>query len=137
VLIIFSVFLTQQSGKEMPKTPVRRKIASLLAVLCGFALTALIVYRYNFQPTSKPFAWSVNRIGTEMLNTGTGGFALPFEVVSMLLLAALVGCIVIAMRTPAQPAKKGVEIEHSKLSSFSSSTIEKEKPVITEEGGVL
>ena len=26
------------------------------------------------------------------------GFALPFEVISMLLLAAMVGCIVIAMR---------------------------------------
>ena len=36
-----------------------------------------------------------------MLNTATGGFALPFEVVSMLLLAAMVGCIVIAMKTPA------------------------------------
>ncbi|HJW18392.1 MAG TPA: hypothetical protein VJ499_14775, partial [Flavisolibacter sp.] len=30
------------------------------------------------------------------------GFVLPFEVVSMLLLAAMVGCIVIAMKTPEQ-----------------------------------
>jgi NADH-quinone oxidoreductase subunit J len=34
-----------------------------------------------------------------MLAVNEGGFALPFEVVSMLLLAALIGCIVIAIRT--------------------------------------
>ncbi|MGH2553793.1 MAG: NADH-quinone oxidoreductase subunit J family protein [Chitinophagaceae bacterium] len=33
-----------------------------------------------------------------MLSTGTEGYALPFEVVSMLLLAAMIGCIVIALR---------------------------------------
>jgi NADH-quinone oxidoreductase subunit J len=34
-----------------------------------------------------------------MLSTTEHGFILPFEVVSMLLLAALIGCIVIAMKT--------------------------------------
>ena len=33
-----------------------------------------------------------------MLSTTSYGFILPFEAVSMLLLAAMVGCIVIAMR---------------------------------------
>jgi NADH-quinone oxidoreductase subunit J len=33
-----------------------------------------------------------------MLNYKQGGFVLPFEVVSILLLAAMIGCIVIAMR---------------------------------------
>jgi beta-lactam-binding protein with PASTA domain len=33
-----------------------------------------------------------------MLNTETDGFALPFEAVSLLLLAAMVGAIVIAMK---------------------------------------
>src|SRR5258708_29180673 len=39
VLIIFSIFLTQQSGKEMPGPPMLRSIASVFAVLFGFALT--------------------------------------------------------------------------------------------------
>jgi NADH-quinone oxidoreductase subunit J len=34
-----------------------------------------------------------------MLNTDQDGYALPFEVVSILLLAAMVGCIVIALKT--------------------------------------
>lgn len=41
-----------------------------------------------------------------MLHTGKNGFVLPFEVVSILLLAAMVGCIVIAMKSPEQKMPK-------------------------------
>lgn len=109
VLIIFSIFLTQQSGTEMPKQSVKRTIASVLAVLSGFALTFLQIWKYNFQPMVKSFDWSVSKIGAQMLNTTGGGFALPFEVVSMLLLAAMVGCIVIAMKAPALTNGKAKE----------------------------
>ena len=99
VLIIFSIFLTQQSGKEMPKAPLKRTIASILAVLFGFALTYLLIDQYGFITIDQPFDSDVSRIGNSMLNTGQGGYSLPFEVVSMLLLAAMVGCIVIALKT--------------------------------------
>jgi len=136
VLIIFSVFLTQQSGKEMPKTPVARKIAAILAVLCGFALTAVIINAHNFKSASQPFKWTVAKIGTQMLATGSDGFALPFEAVSMLLLAAMVGCIVIAMRSPAHPSQKGIEIDRSKMSSLSGSKTETENTITMKEGGM-
>ena len=99
VLIIFSIFLTQQAGKEMPKAPMARNIASALAVLFGFALTYLLIYRNDFKAGDKAFDWDVQRIGKQMLETGENGFALPFEVVSILLLAAMVGCIVIAIKS--------------------------------------
>ena len=35
-----------------------------------------------------------------MLSPTEHGFILPFEVISMLLLSAMIGCIVIAMKTP-------------------------------------
>jgi NADH-quinone oxidoreductase subunit J len=101
VLIIFSIFLTQQTGKEMPKAPVVRSISSALAVLFGFALTYLLIYQNGFRAGDKIFDWTVNKIGTRMLETGEHGYALPFEVVSMLLLAAMIGCIVIAIKVPA------------------------------------
>jgi len=99
VLIIFSIFLTQQSGKEMSKPPMIRSVASILAVLFGFALTYLLIYQNDFKAGEKAFDWSVNKIGTQMLATGENGYSLPFEVVSMLLLAAMVGCIVIAIKS--------------------------------------
>src|ERR1044071_9034421 len=76
VLIIFSIFLTQQSGNEMPRQTVKRIIFSALAVLFGFSLTYLQIWKYGFQPTSQAFNWSVAQIGQQMLNTGAGGFAL-------------------------------------------------------------
>ena len=109
VLIIFSIFLTQQSGKEMVKPPMLRSIASVLAVLFGFALSYFLIYKNDFQTGDKSFDWTVNKIGTQMLATGENGYALPFEVVSILLLAAMVGCIVIAIKAPAEISSIGAK----------------------------
>jgi NADH-quinone oxidoreductase subunit J len=98
VLIIFSIFLTQQSGKEMAKAPIGRTIAGALAVLFGFAYTYFLVQQYGFTQSDKLFDTDVARIGNAMLNVELGGYSLPFEVVSILLLAAMVGCIVIALK---------------------------------------
>jgi NADH-quinone oxidoreductase subunit J len=112
VLIIFSIFLTQQSGREMPKPPMLRSVASVLAVLFGFAFSYFLIYKNDFKAAEKPFDWSVQKIGTQMLETGENGYVLPFEVVTFLLLAAMVGCIVIAIKHPApsQPSSEGESI---------------------------
>src|SRR6187397_1670746 len=55
VLIIFSIFLTQQSGKEMPATPVRRNLAAILAVICGFSLTCVLIYKHGFTSLNESF----------------------------------------------------------------------------------
>src|SRR5215471_3580346 len=51
VLIIFSIFLTQQAGEKLAKQHLGRKVFSALAVFCGFALTMLQVMRYKFTGT--------------------------------------------------------------------------------------
>ncbi len=101
VLIIFSIFLTQQSGKEMPR-PVRgRTIYAALAAVFGLAFTFLLINNNVFVAGSgKAFNVEVADIGMQMLSTTEHGYVLPFEVVSMLLLAAMIGCIVIAMKAP-------------------------------------
>ena len=109
VLIIFSIFLTQQAGEKLPKQKVGRKIFSALAAFCGFALTMLQVYQHGFYETdSPPVATTITNIGKKMLSVNDGGYALPFEIISMLLLAAMIGCIVIAMR---EPVRKMMNIE--------------------------
>jgi NADH-quinone oxidoreductase subunit J len=100
VLIIFSIFLTQQAGEKLAKQKLGRKLFSALAVFCGFGLTMLQVYQYDFIETGEePITSNVADIGKKMLSTNPEGYALPFEVVSMLLLAAMIGCIVIALRS--------------------------------------
>jgi NADH-quinone oxidoreductase subunit J len=99
VLIIFSIFLTQQAGERLPRQRVGRKIFSALAVFIAFALTMLQVYQHTFyESAGAALPATVANIGSQMLSVKDGGYALPFEVVSILLLAALVGCIVIAIR---------------------------------------
>lgn len=102
VLIIFSIFLTQQSGRKMPVPVGGRGLYSLLAVLFGLGLTASLVCNHRFFATgsSQPFTADVTEVGEQMLSTTAHGYVLPFEVVSVLLLAAMIGCIVIAMKEP-------------------------------------
>jgi NADH-quinone oxidoreductase subunit J len=106
VLIIFSIFLTQQSGVEMKKPKSSRTIFSVLAAVFGFALFYTLISQYNFQTaTDKVLNVDVGEIGSQLLSTTNHGFILPFEVVSILLLAAMIGCIVIAMKSPSNSLK--------------------------------
>lgn len=99
VLIIFSIFLTQQSGKEMPAPMRSNVILSMIAVLSGCAITYSLIHQYAFKAfTGNATEASVANIGMQLLGTSEHGFILPFEVVSILLLSAMIGCIVIAMK---------------------------------------
>ena len=99
VLIIFSIFLTQQAGKKMAAPVKSRMVFAWLAAIVGALFTGTLLYRNGFaHGPLQPFNTDVDTIGTQLLSTTAHGYVLPFEVVSMLLLAAMVGCIVIAMK---------------------------------------
>ncbi len=98
VLIIFSIFLTQHAGNDAPKVPAVRIVSASLAALFGIILGYLIIGQYPFVTSKEVFDPSVTKIGEAMLNYKEAGFSLPFEVISILLLACMVGCIVVAMK---------------------------------------
>lgn len=105
VLIIFSIFLTQQAGSRLPKPPTRRTVFSALAAVFGLALLLQVLLGYPFRgANSGTFSPSVAAIGKQMLSLTDHGYVLPFEVVSILLLAAMIGCIVIAMKSKTETA---------------------------------
>src|SRR5689334_14550040 len=100
VLIIFSIFLTQQAGTELPNPPLRRTVFGVLAALFGLVFSWMLVSKYPFEGnTAQPMDPSVANIGSMMLSVNDSGYALPFELVSILLLAAMIGCIVIAIKS--------------------------------------
>lgn len=100
VLIIFSLFLTHRVGSDLPAPSYLKMFFTFLAVLFGFgfAFSLLLVHQFS-EAESIGSTISMSSIGKAMLNYGDGGFVLPFEVVSVLLLAALIGSIAIAMKT--------------------------------------
>jgi NADH-quinone oxidoreductase subunit J len=137
VLIIFSIFLTQESGKEMPKPKLKRTIFSVLAVLFGFAASYNLISEYGFKPSTQPFKVSVSDMGIQLLSTSEHGYILPFEVVSILLLAAMIGCIVIAMK-PAEQAPtepKELDVKKNELTPAPAETVVviSEKTIVEEE----
>ena len=100
VLVIFSIFLTQQAGTDLPNPPLRRIVFSTLAALFGLAFSWMLISEHPFTGnTDSPMDATVSNIGTMMLNVNETGYALPFELVSILLLAAMIGCIVIAIKS--------------------------------------
>ena len=106
VLIIFSIFLTHGSGEDMKRPALGRAVFSALAAIFGCILTMFIISQHTFVTSGKTgIEQSPANIGAQMLSTTEYGYMLPFEVVSMLLLAAMIGCIVIAIKVKVPPHK--------------------------------
>ncbi|TAL60477.1 MAG: NADH-quinone oxidoreductase subunit J [Bacteroidetes bacterium] len=100
VLILFSLFLTHRVGADLPAPSYLKMFFTFLSVLFAFGFVYSLVIGHEF-PEAEAIGSgiSMNSIGKAMLNYGEGGFVLPFEVVSILLLAALIGSIAIAFKT--------------------------------------
>ncbi len=99
VLIIFSIFLTHNSGEKLPSGTPKRLWAAIILTVGGVALTINVLSHHVFQTAIHPATDnSVRAIGRQLLDYSQHGYVFPFEVVSILLLAALIGSIVIAMK---------------------------------------
>lgn len=99
VLILFSIFLTHHSGSDLAIPSWRKMIFTGATVLGASAMTLFMLHDYSFDKNLLPApSPSISEIGREMLNIKTQGYSLPFEVISVLLLAAMIGCIVVAFK---------------------------------------
>jgi len=99
VLIIFSILLTSHVSEKAVVAPVKQQIFSALAVAAGAVLTIMTIFKFAFTPSASPAVEAnVQNVGRALVSYGRDGFALPFEVISILLLAAMVGAIVLAKK---------------------------------------
>jgi NADH-quinone oxidoreductase subunit J len=98
-LIIFSILLTSHISHKFAKPEASRLIMGILVGASGFALSTLAILKYTFIPTTNPaMKVDMQAIGLQLLGTGKNGYVLPFEVISILLLAAMIGAIIIAKK---------------------------------------
>ena len=100
VLFIFAIFLTNKPGDKVDKErPIRRIVAAITA-FTGLAFCGHIIY-YNVARVFATVAieeTKIQVIGRTLMGTEKYQYLLPFEVISILLLACIVGSIMIARK---------------------------------------
>jgi NADH-quinone oxidoreductase subunit J len=100
VLMIFAVMLTAQLTNYNIKQTNEQSLPALLISMCFIAITIFAIATNN-KLGGFPIKENAETAGSNTANLGQllmRDFILPFEVVSVLLLAALIGAIVIAKR---------------------------------------
>ncbi len=99
VLIIFSILLTHHISHKFERPPLMTLSIGLLVAVTGAALSIFTLLKYPFMSSEDlPLDVNMQVIGTQLMSTGQDGYALPFEVISVLLLAAMISAIVIAKK---------------------------------------
>jgi len=96
VLIIFSILLTHKIDNSLPVPSRNRMMLSILLCLGGVGAFLAVIRDHHFVIMPGEQDASIETAGKMLLSTGEGGYVLPFEVISILLLAAMVGAIAIA-----------------------------------------
>jgi NADH-quinone oxidoreductase subunit J len=99
VLIIFSILLTSHISEKFKPITAQKGIWAALASILGAALCIITILDYKFEATTAAAREiNMNVIGRDLLGYGYNGYVLPFEVISILLLAAMIASIVIAKK---------------------------------------
>jgi len=100
VLFIFSILLTHNPGQDVKFEKPGRIITSMLVAFAGLAICGHIIYNN----VTKVFDFvdhgqiNMKEIGTMMMGTEKYQYLLPFEAISLLLLACIIGGIMIARK---------------------------------------
>jgi NADH-quinone oxidoreductase subunit J len=99
VLIIFSILLTSHISQKFEPIGLQKTIFSALAAMAGAIICIITILDFKFSATTEA-AKEVNMrlIGNSLLSVDYDGYVLPFEVISILLIAAMVAAIVVAKK---------------------------------------
>ena len=99
VLIIFSILLTSHISQKFESPGWKKSVFSAIAVLIGLILSITTILDYKFSSTTEAAKEvDMHLIGKNLLSVKYDGYVLPFEVISVLLLAAMIAAIVIAKK---------------------------------------
>jgi len=100
VLFIFAILLTNRPGEQVEtELPIRRVVAAF-ASLVGMAFCGHVIY-WNINTAYTlivPEEIKVQDIGHALMGTNKYQYLMPFEFISVLLLACIVGALMIARK---------------------------------------
>jgi len=114
VLIVFAVMLTRSADLLVDKPTLGRMILGGATSIAFLILSATTLWFSDFGVIQDGAAPKDNTlaIGKQLLDTGANGYVLPFEIISLLLLGAIIAGIVIARKAPPrnQPLTSGGDL---------------------------
>lgn len=100
VLIIFSILLTSHISQKF-KRPAAWKLWMGITVFVFGSISALWVILeqpFSRSPEIKEVPVTMHLIGSQLLGLGKNGYVLPFELISVLLIAAMIAAIIVAKK---------------------------------------
>lgn len=101
VLFVFAILLTTRPGDNSERLTSKSRVAGAIAavatlLVAGYALVSRCCVAFAKLPAME--APDMKTVGTTMMGTGAGEYLLPFEAVSVLLLACIIGGVVVARK---------------------------------------
>lgn len=105
VLYVFAIMLTGKTATTTQKQLcIRKRCAALIATLIGTGLLMFTFASRQFKSialdntVTNESAAPIKELGQRLLSSGQDGYLLPFEAVSVLLLACIIGGLIIARK---------------------------------------
>ncbi len=100
VLFVFAILLTSRPGDNTERLTSKSRILGGIAavatlVIAGYALLSRCI---SFATKPAMEAHDMQTVGSTLMGTGAGQYLLPFEAVSVLLLACIIGGVVVARK---------------------------------------
>ncbi len=98
IFVLYAVLLTSELGGRMARpSPAKLALAAAVAAISlGFLGRLAMRAGPGERGDMSTAIAALKPLGARMLNSGPGGFLIPFELISLLLLAAMVGAIAVA-----------------------------------------
>ncbi len=105
VLFVFAIMLTHKPGNEAQPIVSEKRILGMIvaaagALICGYGLFSYAKFLAAKLLPTAPNDYDIASLGRALLDSGQLGYGylLPFEAISVLLLACIIGGVVIARR---------------------------------------
>lgn len=101
VLFVFSILLTSHPGNNSEPLVSKQRMLGLVAGILTFAVTAFaLLYRCGSALAQLPAMENpkMHKLGEILMGSGKFQYLLPFEAISILLLACIIGGVVVARK---------------------------------------
>jgi len=103
VLFIFAILLTSEKGDKAESQDRKRVVSGIVTMLAGLVVTLFIIMKHQFLFSNNAVIDGDNQIsmkiiGHALMGTEKYQYLLPFEALSILLLACIIGGVLIARK---------------------------------------